>query len=553
MSASDKKKVRREQNAALLTEKQKQQKAEAKKLKIQTTCFVVAMVLVVCAALGILAYRAIDTSGIIQKNTIAATVGNHEISAAELNYYYVDAVNKFYNEWYSYYEDSTDDYLKAMGLDTSLPLDEQIFDEEAENPITWAQYFLDTAIAQAKNDYALYDKAMADSAFSLPEEDKQSIETTIKNLDTFAMLYGYSSANQYIRTMYGNGCNTKNYQEYLERSEIATAYSNNHQDSLIYEDAAIREYEADKKIEYNCYTYTTAYLSYTYFQQGGTEGEDGKITYSDEENAAARATMQTVAEDLATATSVEELNTKVEAVEVKEGSTIAVKENKNVLYTSIDNLIVEWVTNAERKEGDITAIANTTTEGDNAGVTNGYYVVIFHNVLDNTEPMGNVRHLLVKFEGGTKDEETNKTVYSDEEKAAAKEEAEGYLKTWKEGAATEESFIELVKEHSDDTSAETGGLFEDINPNSSYVEPFLSWSINPDRKAGDAEVIETEFGYHVMFYVGDDELSYRDFMLTNEMRTKDQETWYNGIVDAVETTIVNTKYVEMSLSQILFY
>jgi hypothetical protein len=208
------------------------------------------------------------------------------------------------------------------------------------------------------------------------------------------------------------------------------------------------------------------------------------------------------------------------------------------------------------KHGDIDLIpitAKTTVDGAEVEVTNGYYVVIFQGRDEQTAPMGNVRHLLVKFEGGTQDEETGETTYSDEEKNAAKEEADGYLKTWKEGAATEESFIELVKEHSDDTSAEDGGLFEDINPSSQYVEPFLSWSINPDRKAGDAEVIETEFGYHVMFYVGDDELSYRDYMLTNEMRAKDQETWYNGIVDPVETAIVNTKFVEMSLSKILLY
>jgi len=489
--------------------------------------------------LSVLAVRAVNNSGIIQRSTVAVTIGDKEISSAEMNFYYVDAIHDFYNEWYEHYQDSTDDYLKAMGLDTSKPLSEQIFDEEAEEPITWAQYFVDTAIEQAKSDYALYDLAKADSEFSLPEEEQESLDNAINNVDTYAQLFGYSNGNQYIRTMYGYGSNVKNYSEYLEREAIATAYYNAHQDALIYEDADLRAYESDKMVEYNSYTYTSAYLSYTYFLQGGTKDEDGKVTYSEEDNEAARAAMKAAAEDLATATSVEELKTKVNALKLTEGSTITVSEKENDLYANIDSMIKDWVTNADRKEGDITSIANeTTTEGEDP-VVNGYYVVIFHGMTDNKTPMGNVRHLLVKF--GTEEGEE----LTDEKKAEAKEKADGYLKTWKEGDANEESFIELVKEHSEDTSAEEGGLFEDIHTNSNYVEPFLNWSINPERKAGDTEVIETEYGYHVMYFVESGELNYRDYMLTNNKRTEDQENWFNGIIEAVEAKEVDTSKLDL--------
>lgn len=547
MSASDKKKIRKEQAAALLTEKQKQEQTEAKKLRNQTIGFVVAMVLIVCIVLTVLAVRTVNNSGIIQRNTVAITLGDKEISSADLNYYYVDAINDFYNEWYEMYQDSTDDYLKAMGLDPTKSLNEQIFDEEAEEPITWAQYFVDLAIEQAKSDYALYDMAKADSGFSLPEEDQKNLDNAVNNIETYAKLFGYSNGNQYVRTMYGYGSNVDNYSDYLERDAYASAYYNAHQDALIYEDADIRAYEADKKVEYNSYSYTTAYLSYSYFLQGGTKDEDGKITYSDEDNAAARTAMKAAADDLATATSVEELKTKVSSLKLTEGSTIKVEDKKDTLYSGVDNVIREWLTSADRKEGDITAIANETIVEGEDPIINGYYVVIFQSVTDNTTPVGNVRHLLVKFAGGTEDEESGEVTYSDEEKAAAKEKADGYLKTWKEGDANEESFIELVKEHSDDSSAETGGLFENINANSNYVEPFRSWAINPERKAGDAEVIETEFGYHVMYFVEANELNYRDQMITDEMRTKDQETWFDGIVEAVEAKEVNTSKLDLDM------
>ena len=51
MSASTKKKLRREQNAAQLTEKQLQEQKEAKKLKKQTLIFTVAIALILVASI----------------------------------------------------------------------------------------------------------------------------------------------------------------------------------------------------------------------------------------------------------------------------------------------------------------------------------------------------------------------------------------------------------------------------------------------------------------------------------------------------------------------
>ena len=236
---------------------------------------------------------------------------------------------------------------------------------------------------------------------------------------------------------------------------------------------------------------------------------------------------------------------------MNEDSQLAVNKEEALLHTSINATLSDWLAAEERKEGDIAAIPNTSTtegeDGEEVTVTNGYYVAIFHSKTDNSDKMSNVRHLLVEFEGGTEDEETGETTYSDEEKAAAKEEAEGYLKTWQEGDATEDSFIELVKEHSDDSSAEDGGLFEDIHPDSDYVPTFLNWSISADRKPGDAEVIESPYGYHVMYYVGDDDLSYRDYMITNEMRAADQEEWYNSTVEPITTAVGDISKMNLDL------
>lgn len=116
--------------------------------------------------------------------------------------------------------------------------------------------------------------------------------------------------------------------------------------------------------------------------------------------------------------------------------------------------------------------------------------------------VSSVRHILISPEGGTLNEETQQTTYSDKEWAAAKKKAEKLLKEWKKGKATEESFAALVKDNTDDTgSAETGGLYENITPSSSYVPEFLAWAIDMSRKTGDTGIVKTEFGYHIMYFV----------------------------------------------------
>ena len=550
MSASDKKKLRKEQVADFLSEKQKQEQAEAKKLRIYTTTFITAMILVVCIVIGVLGVRAVNQSGVFQKNTIAATIGDRELNSVELGYYYNDAINEYYNEWYQQYTTYTDTYLQMMGLDTTKPMDKQIFDEESG--MTWAEYFVETAVANAKSDFAMYDKAM-EEGFKLPEEEQTSLDNSINNIGTYAQLYGYSNAKQYLAAMYGYGADEESYAEYVTRSAVATAYYNAHNEGLTYDDAAIREYEKDNANKFNSYTYDYSYLSYTDFREGGTEDENGNKTYTEEENEAGRAALKAAAEELATATSLEDLKAKVEEVKVNDSSDLAVNSEKNQLHTLVSAApLADWLAAEDRKEGDIAAIPNTSTTKDDDGnektVTNGYYVAIFQSKVDNTEKMSDVRHLLVKFEGGTEDEETGEMIYTDEEKAATKAKADEFLKQWQDGDKTEESFIELVKKNSDDTSAEDGGLFEDINPDSQYVPEFLNWSISSDRQVGDCEVIETEFGYHVMYYVGESELTYRDYMITNEMRTADQEKWYQGLLDAVTTSVGDTSKMRLDIT-----
>lgn len=550
MSASDKKRLRKEQVAAAMSEKQRQAQKEAKQLKIYTTIFVLVMVVIVALAALILVNRYIENSGVTLKNTIAASIGDEDLNTVELNYYYNDAINSFYNEWYEQYNTYTDTYLEAVGLNVKEPLNEQFYD--AENEQTWAEYFIETAIADAKRDYTFYNMAK-EAGFELSEEEKTELDNSIEYMGTYASIYGYSDADTYLRIMYGSGSDLDNYREYCERKAIASAFVLQHEKEIKYEDSDLREYEKDKYSRYNSYTYHSAYLSYTDFRLGGTKDNDGNVTYTEEENNAGREAMKIAAEQLGACKTLDELKEMVPTIKVNESSQLAINEYKNQRHTAIGTAdLADWLAADERKEGDIAAIANTTTTKDSDGnettVTNGYYVVYFVAKNTNEEPMSNVRHLLVEFEGGEEDEASGEMIYSEAEKDAARAKAEELLKTWKEGKADENSFIELVKENTDDTgSAENGGLYENINPESQYVPNFLNWSISPDRKKGDVEIISTEYGCHIMYYVGDSEQTYRDYMITAEMTVADQQKWYDGILEPITATAKDTSKMRLDI------
>ena len=59
-------------------------------------------------------------------------------------------------------------------------------------------------------------------------------------------------------------------------------------------------------------------------------------------------------------------------------------------------------------------------------------------------------------------------------------------------------------------------------------------------EAGDTGIIESTYGYHVMYYVGDDEMTYRDSMIRDEIHTATMTDWYSAIMDSTEATAQNT-------------
>ncbi len=562
MSASNRKKLRREQKLAYMSERQRMEAKEQKKLKIYTATFWIILALCVCIVVGTVAVNPIKN--IIYTNTDAVQIGDHTLNAVTVNYFYIDAVNTYVNQYSSYIS-----YI----LDTSKPLNQQIAD--SENNATWADSFLDTAFENIKSTYAIYDLAVQNN-HKLTEDEQKSVDTMFSNLKTYATLYGYSDVDTYLRAIYGNGASEKSYRAYYEVSALADSYYTAYSESLEYEDGDLRAYEADKMVEYNSYTYATYYLAASTFYEGGTKGDDGKTTYSDEEKEAGRKLAEELANKLASGEykDLDAFNEAIKTLHEKTKSGTAT-EYEDTLYTSVNSLFRDWLIGTpeeteeeekdekaaeeekeedekdeivyeERVEGQMTVIENASGSGDSKTVS-GYYVVRFQSATDNQFKLKNVRHILVQFEGGTTNSSTGATTYSDAEKKAAKDEAQKLLDQWLAGAKTEDSFAELATQKSEDTGSKAnGGLYEDIYPGQ-MVEAFEDWCYDADRKVGDTGLVETEYGYHVMYYVGEAETTYRDYMLTNALRNEELEEWHDKLVEAIKLTELNLKYVEMDL------
>lgn len=110
-----------------------------------------------------------------------------------------------------------------------------------------------------------------------------------------------------------------------------------------------------------------------------------------------------------------------------------------------------------------------------------------------------VRHILLMPEGADSSNIRTET-FSDEAWAAALAEAEAIVEEWKSGEATEDTFAELANTRSDDSDGTDGGLYTQVTEGQ-MVEAFNDWCFDEARQYGDVEIVKTEFGYHIMFFV----------------------------------------------------
>ena len=68
------------------------------------------------------------------------------------------------------------------------------------------------------------------------------------------------------------------------------------------------------------------------------------------------------------------------------------------------------------------------------------------------------------------------------------------------------------------------------------VKPFEDWCFDESRKPGDTGIVESDYGYHVMYYVGEGGNA-MDYRTETDMRSNDVSNW---VVELGEAQTVTT-------------
>lgn len=107
---------------------------------------------------------------------------------------------------------------------------------------------------------------------------------------------------------------------------------------------------------------------------------------------------------------------------------------------------------------------------------------------------------------------------SEEAWAAAKQTAQDLMDQWVDGGADEDSFADLAYQYSTCSSASNGGLLSGFGQGD-MVTNFDNWCFGQEHEYGDYGLVQTEYGWHIIFYVESYEL-WREAVMSNLLSEK---------------------------------
>ena len=125
----------------------------------------------------------------------------------------------------------------------------------------------------------------------------------------------------------------------------------------------------------------------------------------------------------------------------------------------------------------------------------------------------------------------------------SEEKANELLQQYNDGEQTEDAFAALAVANSTDSNASSGGLYTDIYRGQTVSE-FEDWCFDPSRQAGDTGIVQTSYGYHVMYFVSTNENPYWYVQAETSLKSSAYNEWYAAITDGVEAEqLSGMKYV----------
>lgn len=503
---------RKERLAKAASKKAKKSPAlsKAKKIIGKVIAVVLAVVLVFGAVGGVLNF--FGTPQKILKISVAKDK-NYSFTLAEFNYYYYhaweDVMNTVYQYEYQYSQyGMSGGGVMATGYDyTKSPASQEYKDDYSgftgitladlgKDSATWADVIEFSAInqlIQIKHGAKLAKEA----GLSITPEQQTQIDDLIKEYADAAKEQDYST-NRFLRQRLGNGITEKLLRQMTEEQALANAYYEKFSTDT---ENAITGEQIEEKYNTDRTAYDIVTLrAYSFSADYADDADDAA-------KEAARKTAKANADEFLSAAENEQTFIQLAEKELKKDKDTKDKDPDET--TAVKNVYKANITSSISEDAANWAFSTDTKIGDSkvfAATEDTFYVVMLtvapHK--DTTSSGNDVRHILFKFPETQKDADGKEIALTDAQKAATREKAEKVLELYKQNP-TEENFINLTKEHTEDVDSSgnpnSDGLYTGITASSSYVKGFLDWAIDESRKTGDVDIVETEYGYHIMYYV----------------------------------------------------
>lgn len=486
-SYRDDRKARLAQSAKKSQKKSEKSKAAAKIVKM-----VVAIVLAVVVAGGIV-WKVLDDTAAIKKNTTVFSLGDDiRVSEVEFTYYYSQYLNNIYSYAQQYAR-----YGMNIGIDPTKSPDEQNYGTDADGKeMLLSDYLKNETISALQTYKILYAEAIK-AGYKLTDDEQKSIDDQVEELRNTAAENKYS-LNAYLKASYGKGINEKFLRKQLEMQNIVSRYQSDTSKKLTdsYSAADIKAVYDKDHSAYNAVDART--LSFAIETLTAKDGETSEQLAARQKAAAAKvkaeaeAALKACTSEKAFLEQAKKKNSSTENYDA-ESATALNEAAKSTITSYVSEDAAKWAFDSARKAGDVKLFE----VGSDGNVSS--YVILYINKGSYAPMASNVRHILISFT----DNASSSSEATDEQKKAAKASADKIYKEWQSGAKTEDSFAALAKEKSKDTgSAADGGLISGITSSANYVESFRNWATDSSRKVGDTGIVESEYGYHIMYYSG---------------------------------------------------
>lgn len=407
--------------------------------------------------------------------SVAATVGETSVTGAEYYFFLYDLAQTIVNQYgssLSYYGGEMPDFKYTLKQ------------QYAMSGQTWYDY-----LKSEMKGYLEYYYLIAEGA------KKAGITLTdaeIADVQKKAEEYKAPDGITYLTKDIAKKC--------YEVSALADKYRKHINDTNpeATEDEINAEYEKNKK-KYTLVELNYFPISYTDGTETDTETTAVKKPTKDEAKA--------YADKFNACTTTDEFKAVIEEY-MKEFNPEATDEDikyytDNCAYTDLKYeegvTILDWAFDAERKDGDKTAIWPEKEKTVHIGT-------LVKAPYNDEAETSSVRHILV------------------EEEDKAKE----ILDEFNNSDKTAETFGKLASKYTTDGgSAATGGLYENF-PKGQMVKEFEDWAFDEKRVAGDVEIVKTTYGYHIMYFV-----------------SKGLPQYLASVKSAVETARIEAVYEQM--------